>query len=99
MAKPKGSAKTGGRKAGTPNKSTASMREWITQIINTNQAELATAFQTLEPKQKWDVAEKLLGYIVPKQQAVSNKIAFEELSEEELDLIISGLNNNIHDDN
>lgn len=36
MSRPKGTPKTGGRKAGTPNKVTQDAREWLTQLVEGN---------------------------------------------------------------
>lgn len=69
--RPKGQPKTGGRKKGTPNKVTADMREWLSGLLNDNRAQITRDFSSLEPTDRLFVFSRLLGYVIPKQQAVT----------------------------
>lgn len=60
--------KTGGRQKGTPNKITATIRNWIVELINNNRTTIETDFAQLEPKERLAMLEKLLPYIMPKVQ-------------------------------
>ncbi len=60
--------KTGGRQKGTPNKVTATIRNWIVELINNNRKTIETDFAQLEPKERLAMLEKLLPYIMPKVQ-------------------------------
>ena len=65
--------KTGGRVAGTPNKATKAVKEWIASILTeyTNSDQFAEDFASLEPKERLTIAEKLMSYTVPKLQATA----------------------------
>ena len=75
MGQPKGvSGNPGGRPKGTPNKVTTTMREWVTNLLNKNRARLEKDFKSLSPKDRVLIAERLLHYVLPKQQAISGVI-------------------------
>lgn len=58
--------KTGGRQRGTSNKLTGTVKEMITQFVETEIRHLPQLLKQLEPKEKADLIIKLLPYIVPK---------------------------------
>ncbi|NDV82266.1 hypothetical protein [Bacteroides sp. 51] len=71
MARPKGTPKTGGRKAGTPNKATLDTKQWIAAIIDNNRERFEKDLDSLEPKERIVIIEKLMSYVTPKMQSVS----------------------------
>jgi hypothetical protein len=71
MAHVKGTPKTGGRKKGTPNKTTTDLKTWINELLNNNRKQVETDLKTLEPKDRLIFLEKFMQYAVPKQQSVS----------------------------
>ena len=58
--------KTGGRQRGTSNKLTGTVKEMITQFVETEIRHLPGLLKQMEPKEKADLIIKLLPYIVPK---------------------------------
>ena len=80
-----------GRPKGKANKVTTSTKDWIQNIINSSREQLEADMLKLEPVQRWQIAEKLLSYVVPKQQATTTKVEFEKLDDSQIDLIISNL--------
>lgn len=93
MARPKndGKGRLGGRAKGTPNRVTATAKEWLTALIDKNRRQIERDLKQLEPKERLHILEKLMQYVIPKQQAVSATIDFESLSDEQLDYIIDEL--------
>lgn len=61
-----------GRKKGTPNKTTGITKEMINQVLAAyhDDGRLEKDFDALTPKERLDVFAKLIGYIMPKPQAV-----------------------------
>ena len=64
----------GGRKAGTPNKSTAELREWVQKLVQSNMAQVKRDLKELEPKERLDVIERLMRYVLPRQQAITAEV-------------------------
>ena len=69
--RPRGQPKTGGRKKGTPNKVTGDLREWLAGFLDRNRGQLENDFAALEPGERIFAFSRLIGYIIPKQQAVT----------------------------
>ena len=60
-----------GRPKGTPNKITQDMRQWLSTVIDKNRRQIERDLKALEPKERLQMLEKLMQYVIPKQQAVS----------------------------
>lgn len=58
--------KTGGRKRGTSNKLTGTVKEMISQFVTNEVQHLPSLLEQLEPKEKAEYIIKLLPYIIPK---------------------------------
>jgi len=63
--------KTGGRKIGTPNKTTMETRNFIQNVVHNELAFIEDLMLQLTPKERIDALIKLLPYIVPKTSEVS----------------------------
>lgn len=70
MAKGK---KTGGRKKGTPNKSTTLGKEVIVSLLAdySSSGLMTSDFMALDPKDRLVIAERLMQYTMPKMQATA----------------------------
>jgi hypothetical protein len=102
MGKQKGQPKTGGREKGTPNKVTSDLRTWLSDLWNGNREQFEKDLKALEPHQRVASFEKLLNYIIPKQQSVEatiESIDLRSLSDEQLNLIINRITNDLSDEN
>ena len=88
-----------GRPKGTPNKITADMRGWITAVIDKNRKQMERDLKKLDPKDRLQILEKLMQYVIPKQQAVSADVDFARLTDEQLDAVIDKLTKGIGDEN
>ena len=87
----------GGRPKGTPNKITTELREWIGNFIDNNRERIQQDWETLEPKDRIVLFEKLLKYALPTLQATSLTTDFEKLTDEQLDTIIDNLKNSMYE--
>lgn len=80
MGRMKGTPKTGGRQKGTPNKATAAVKSYITDVLQRymRPAEAGSTAPTLEmdlqqmaPEDRVKAMTNLAAYILPKQQALT----------------------------
>lgn len=71
VGRKKGTEKTGGRKAGTPNKISGTVKEWIAAIIDGNRKQFEEDLAELEPGERVRVISNLLQYVTPKMQSIS----------------------------
>ncbi len=55
--------------------------------------------EALEPKERLQVLEKLMQYVIPKQQAVSANLDISRLSDEQLNTLVEELTKDIDDGN
>lgn len=60
---------------GTPNKTTATLKEFIVGLIDDNRMQIVADLQALKPYNRLAVLERLIGYVLPKQQATSIEAA------------------------
>lgn len=63
-----------GRPKGTPNKITQDMRQWLAEVIDGNRSQMVEDLKALEPKDRLQILERLVQYVIPKQQAVSAEV-------------------------
>lgn len=69
--------KTGGRKKGTPNKCTTTLRQFICDIVDDNREQFARDLEALEPKERVNIMFKLITFILPKLN--SDETAYNDL--------------------
>lgn len=93
-----GKGRLGGRQKGTPNKVTASVKEWLSALIDKNRKQVERDLKQLEPRERLVMLEKLMQYVVPKQQAVSARVDFDRLTDGQLDTIISEITKDFDDE-
>lgn len=70
MSRLKGTPKTGGRCKGTPNKVTGTLKEYISEIIDDNRERIKEDLELLEPKDRLQILEKMMQYVIPKQKEI-----------------------------
>ena len=76
-----------GRPKGTPNKVTTELKTWIQELIDGNRSKFEKDLDALEPKDRLQVLNSFLQYVVPKQQAISME-AQVELEYKELEKLL-----------
>ena len=86
-----GRGRLGGREKGTPNKVTGTLKNWITDLINSNRLQMEKDLKNLAPKDRLIFFEKLMQYVIPKQASQQVKLDFESLTDEQLQQIINDL--------
>ncbi|WP_353122669.1 DUF5681 domain-containing protein [Dysgonomonas capnocytophagoides] len=99
-----------GRPKGKPNKVTSELKSWIQQIIDGNRGKFEEDLEKLEPKDRLMIIEKLMNYVVPKQQAISVEAQvqaeyaeleklLDKAPEKVVDALLERMNNLINKDN
>lgn len=58
-----------GRPKGVPNKVTSSLRAFIRCVLDDNREQIVSDLQAVAPRDRLLFLEKLLQYVIPKQQA------------------------------
>ncbi len=93
-----GRGRMGGRAKGTPNKVTSTLRGSVASIIDRNRRQSESDLKELEPKERLQMLEKLMQYVLPKQQAVSASVALESLSDSQLDELVKELTKDVENE-
>lgn len=84
-----GRGRLGGRAAGTPNKVSGTLKEWLTSLIDKNRDQMEKDLQDLEPKERLQMMEKLMQYVIPKQAAQQVKLDFDNMTDEQLEQLVN----------
>lgn len=74
------------------------MRGWLTAIIDKNRKQMEKDLKMLDPKDRLQMLEKMMQYVIPKQQAVSADIDIGQLSDAQIDTLIEKLTKGMEDD-
>ena len=82
MSRKKGTPKTGGREAGTPNKITGTLKDFVVNLLDDNREQIVEDLKRLKPKERVAVYERMMQYVLPKQQSVSADVDLNGLSKE-----------------
>ena len=93
-----GRGRMGGRGPGVPNRVTSSVRTWLNEFVNNNRELIESDFKKMQPKDRVQVFERLLQYVLPKHAAVEAQIDFNTLTEAQIDDIISSINETLTDE-
>ena len=84
-----GRGRLGGRAAGTPNKISGTLKGWLTSLIDKNREQIEKDLQNLEPKERLQIIERLMQYVIPKQAAQQVKLDFDSLTDEQLQQLVN----------
>lgn len=79
-----GKGRLGGRKAGTPNKATATTREWIQALLDENQDSIREDLRKMSAKDRVTALLSLIPYVTPKQMATTSNVTLERLGDEQI---------------
>lgn len=61
-----GRGRLGGRQKGTPNRVTATLKEWLADLLDRNRERIEEDLEALEPRDRLAMLERLMGYVIPK---------------------------------
>lgn len=95
MAFQEGHKKVGGRRAGTPNKATSSLRNWVRLFVTRNTKQMQSDLDALDPRDRLILLEKFMRYTIPQQQAVSAAVDLNRLSDDQLDQVVEQIAANV----
>lgn len=89
-----------GRPKGSMNEKTKYIREWIVSLIGSNAKTLSEQFAKMPAKEKFKVITQLMPYVLPKQiqQDLRHNFDFNNLTDEQLDEVISTMTNAVLND-
>lgn len=74
MGRKKGTPKTGGRQAGTPNRITGDLRGFVANLIDDNREQIKEDIKVLRPAERLSFLERMMQYVLPKQQALKASV-------------------------
>jgi hypothetical protein len=60
----------GGRTKGTPNKTTAQIKDWVVALIGRNTEQIEEDLLAMEPKDRVMMFERLMRYVLPTQTTI-----------------------------
>lgn len=98
MAFQQGHKKVGGRRAGTPNRATSSLRNWVRLFVARNTKQMQSDLDALDPRDRLILLEKFMRYTIPQQQAVSAAVDLNRLSDDQLDQVVEQITANVMQD-
>ena len=98
MAFQQGHKKVGGRRAGTPNKATSSLRNWVRLFVTRNTKQMQSDLDALDPRDRLILLEKFMRYTIPQQQAVSAAVDLNRLSDDQLNQVVEQIAANVMED-
>lgn len=81
-----GHKKKGGRRAGTPNRTTADLKTRIAQLVDEEFETIKTDLDALDAKERVGAYLKFLEYVLPKQR--EQKIDLTNLTDAEIDALL-----------
>lgn len=79
-----GRGRLGGRQKGTPNKVTASMREWIAKVLDDNKERFVSDLLSLNPKDRLTILTRLIEFVIPKRANYEEEVPEKKLTLEEM---------------
>lgn len=84
-----------GRPKGSTNDKTKYIKEWAISLIGSNAKKLSDEFKFLPLKERWKVVSQLMPYVLPKQREIKANVDLHNLSDEQIDDIISEITGNV----
>lgn len=90
-----GRGRMGGRTKGTPNKTTAQIKDWVVALIGRNTEQIEEDLLAMEPKDRVMMFERLMRYVLPTQTTIEQTSSeTESMSREDIMAEIERLQRN-----
>lgn len=70
----------------------------MSAVIDKNRRQMERDLKALEPKDRLQMLEKLMQYVIPKQQAVSAEVDINTLTDDQINTIINQMTEGIDDE-
>jgi hypothetical protein len=81
-----------------PNKLTMELRQWIQAIIDGNRPRLEADLLIMEPKDRWQIIEKLMQFTLPKLSNTEVEMNFQNMTDEQVNGLIERIFKTKHND-
>ena len=92
MGLPKGRTNNpAGKPIGSNSKPVGDLRRWVHEFIEGQREQIVKDWQALEPRERIQMFEKLMRFVLPTLQATTLQTDFENYTDAQLDYIIEGL--------
>ena len=88
----------GGRQRGTPNKSTASFRAWLQELVTKNKRQIKQDREALDPRDRLAMLERFMRYVLPRMESVTAAVDLNMLSDEQINQVVEQITANMMDD-
>ena len=70
----------------------------MSAVIDKNRRQIERDLKALEPKDRLQMLEKLMQYVIPKQQAVSAEVDINTLTDDQINTIINQMTEGIDEE-
>lgn len=87
-----------GRPVGSVNKVNIELKTWIASLIDKNRVQLETDLKAMEPRERWQIIERLMQYTTPKMQSVEAHLELEKLTDQQITELAENILKNIEND-
>lgn len=90
-----------GRPKGSQNEKTKYIKDWLISLIGSNAKDISQSFRSLPMKERCKFISSVLSYVLPKQteSKIKANVDLNNLSDEQIDNIISEITINVDTDN
>lgn len=90
-----------GRPKGSQNEKTKYIKDWLISLIGSNAKDISQSFKNMPMKERCKFISSVLPYVLPKQteSKIKANVDLNNLSDEQIDNIISEITINVDTDN
>lgn len=82
-----------GRPSGAKDKIRTELKTWIGELIDDNRLQLEQDLKKMNPRDRWQIVERLMTYQIPRMKETDLKLNLEAMTDDQLNLIIDKILN------